>query len=609
MSISRTHLFFLALTVVVSILSPPGRSEPFMPGSVAVDSLLYPGEVYVITSAELTEYNINSLYDILEILPGVSSWRNGPAGSEEHFSVDGFSARGITLLLNGVPFTDPYDAEALSRFLPLSRLKQVEVIYSRSPLLTGVASSGSVINIVMEEGGREGPYSAVDFTHGSRNRRSRRIWFSSPRAYINAALVYDEYLQDARRVLPANEMALLGQYDSRSVLFELNLVTERKDEITLRLHRYEDTYWGTSFRPYRRDIFSVPEDVRYKGFDSFLRYRKNDLTAYYQLRVVEMKRASGWTSGQINRAALNWKGRRGNYSLRAFFSAEKGYFQNLLWGNWFDPEYGNLEGGFYLGGGKANTLVWRCGFTGGFHDQCGAYGGGEGMLTRGRPDRFYQSLIISRRSRIPTVAELFQPQMDRTIEGLNVRTGGNSGLDAEQFDDLTLEAGFWGRLAVSLFARKERSLIALSGSNPALYASRTGGEVTGARGRFTGQGEFLGTAYNYALNLEYFGKRSDSTPGVPEYRALGRCCFRRRVFKQTETLALHLDIMETGSRNFGDVELKNYQVVNAAASLTVLSMVISFEYRNLFDIQYQTVPGILMPERHFRIGLTSDIFD
>ncbi|MCK4236246.1 MAG: Plug domain-containing protein, partial [Candidatus Krumholzibacteria bacterium] len=104
----RSAAVFGAVLVTLAVASSVRVSAEGLNGSIAGDSLLFPTEVFVITREDLIDYNIHTLDDILELLPGVVSWRAGPPGSRSGFSIDGRSSYGVTLLVNGEPLYDPY---------------------------------------------------------------------------------------------------------------------------------------------------------------------------------------------------------------------------------------------------------------------------------------------------------------------------------------------------------------------------------------------------------------------------------------------------------------------------------------------------------------------
>lgn len=610
MRFSFKYIKLFAAAALIYIPCEAFSQGASLPGSVLADSLAFPGETYVITSDELSRYNINSIEDILEILPGVSYWMEGTAGSNSGFSVDGIGMGGISLLVNGFPFADPYDDASLFRFVPLSRLRRVEVIYGGSNSVSSVASSGCVINLVLEEGGREGPLSAADFTNGRSNKRSRRIWFATPRSYVNAVFAYDQYLQNPVKALADYPGGLIGNYDSKSVLVDLSFMTQSSEKISLMLHTFEDRYAGTALAPASGTV-NPGEYVRHSGFDSRIGYSKGDLDLVLRRLLLDMDRDCGYTSGSVTAIRGTWRRAFSSYRVKVFGSAERRELANNIWRQRFDPRYSVAEGGVTMASGASNAFGWRTGIFGGHHQQTGPWLGGEAALYRGKRDGFYQRLSLSRRARIPSAKELFQPDLDVTVDGAELATSGNENLVHEVVEEASVGAGLEGRAALDLFARRHKNMIVLSGPDggPMSYANLNGGESYGARGTVTLGGKILGVDWGFTGSAEYYGKGDGVMDGVPEYRLLGRVFLERLSFKKTERLNLSLDAVETGGREWNGSRLERYSVMNASLSLSIMSAIVRIQMNNLLDSEYQTVPGYLMPERHFRMGFIWYFFD
>ena len=609
MKLSIYYITLLTTAIVsFSLKVDTADARTFPDGSILSDSLAFSGEVYLVTSEELADYNINTVEDILELLPGVTFWRKGPEGSSVSFSIDGEISRGMTLLINGEPFSDPYNNDPLLRFVPLSRLLRVEVVYNGFVPRSGMSVPGGVINIVLEEGGREGPMATVDFTNGRLSRRSRRLWFATPESSVNLTFSYDEYLQDPSKSLTENESSFIGSYKSRSILTELSMESEDDTRFSFHLHRFDDAYKGTMLSPIVPGTVNTGEDINYKGVDYHLKYSKDDLSVMLRQRVVEMKRDSGWTSGQILGGSAAWNCAIREVKVKTFLDASRVTFENRLWDEYFHPEYSVLSGGT-AGSGKFFSLKMRGSLTALYHDEAGGWIGGGAGICKEMKNGIYQNLNISRTIRMPAAEELFQPELERNIEGLLISSEGNTGLEPEQVDELSAGFGFLGRLSIDLFARKETRRIILDGGVPPVYRSIGSSEVTGARSRFNGKAKLFGIDFRISAGAEYFGKRSDFTFGIPEYRFTGDLRMKKRFFKMTETLTLILGGSVVGPRNWDGRELEKYSLLNASFSMTVMSAIVRFEMRNLFDTKYETVPGYLMPERHIRFGVIWNIFD
>ena len=64
-----------------------------------------------------------------------------------------------------------------------------------------------------------------------------------------------------------------------------------------------------------------------------------------------------------------------------------------------------------------------------------------------------------------------------------------------------------------------------------------------------------------------------------------------------------------GDRSWGDVDLESYMLHDVSASLTILGARVVFQYKNILDESYETIPGFLMPGRHYIIGVWWELMD
>jgi outer membrane receptor protein involved in Fe transport len=593
----------------VSVRASVPLSSPFT--SASADSLALPGEVFVLTAEDLARLDINTIEDIIALLPGVSLWQDGPPGSRTAFSVDGRSWKGVTLLVNGVPCVEPYSGDPLARFLSLSRLRRVEVIYSASPALTGRAAAASVINIVVEEGGRKPPVAAGDFTWGKGGRKSRKAWFSTPDAFLTGTIAYDEYLQDYSESVAERPSALVGLYHGRTVLLDLAMQGESDHRLLLRMRRFEDAYTGTRNWPDVRNNYLPPEEVRYDGYDTELRYLYRGAGISLRQRLVEIDRRAGRTSGLAVSGTVYWAGRLGALTVKGFAGTERISLENRLWSTPFSPELDMIEAGLAAGAGGQSGLRWRAGISGGWLDGPGGYAGAEAALAHGPHTGLNQSLIVARRIRVPTAEELLQPPLERLPDGTEYATAGSTSLGAELCDEVTLALGFPRRISFDLFARRERDRIVFEGSDPAVWSSTGSDDIAGIRGMISGGGStgLFDFDYGWRLAGTWYAEKATLTEGVPSYAARGGLWLSRPSFRATEMLILRIDALESGERRWGEVVLDRFMTLDLSVSLTVIGAVVRFEMKNALDEQYETVPGMLMPARNYRFGINWHLFD
>ena len=253
-----------------------------------------------------------------------------------------------------------------------------------------------------------------------------------------------------------------------------------------------------------------------------------------------------------------------------------------------------------------SSLVWRAGCYAGEQSEIGNYIAGEaGLYWTGRG--IIQPHVAARRNvRAPSAQEIFQPESLLAPNGQDYLPGGNVGLEPELSEEITLGASVLGSLTIDLFARNDkRRIVPVEG----LYGNVDGGRVTGARSRYARSGNLFGIHCGLNGSLELLGERSDFTQGIPEYRIRGGLLLRRAVFKSTETVSLRWDSEVVGDRYWEGGELQGYMTHDLSCSLTLLRARIVFQYRNIFNEEYETYPGFLMPGRHYLIGIWWELLD
>jgi hypothetical protein len=111
------------------------------------------------------------------------------------------------------------------------------------------------------------------------------------------------------------------------------------------------------------------------------------------------------------------------------------------------------------------------------------------------------------------------------------------------------------------------------------------------------------------MGIEGYPERGALADGVPVYRATGEMGVQRRIFEGSELFSLKLDSEASGKRWWGATALPPYRVLNASASISIMSARVTCEYKNILNESYETIPGYTMPLRHFLIGVFWELLD
>ncbi len=115
--------------------------------------------VSTVTAAELERWQVQTLPEALQMLPGVHLTRNGGLGQRAAIFVRGTDGDRVLVLVDGIEINDPSSTgrRADLTMLNATDIERVEVLRGSQSALYGADAMGGVINIVTKRG--EGPTS------------------------------------------------------------------------------------------------------------------------------------------------------------------------------------------------------------------------------------------------------------------------------------------------------------------------------------------------------------------------------------------------------------------------------------------------------------------
>ena len=145
-----------------------------------------PGTITVFTAKEIKLFGARDLTDVLAKIPGVLPC-NDATTNKYRFSIRGdqtkINSNHVLVLLNGIPFNrESFGGNWTTRdivSMPLSAIKQIEVVRGPGSVLYGINAYSCVINIVTKDademddaitlGGGDHTTSSADLSYGSKN--------------------------------------------------------------------------------------------------------------------------------------------------------------------------------------------------------------------------------------------------------------------------------------------------------------------------------------------------------------------------------------------------------------------------------------------------------
>jgi vitamin B12 transporter len=156
----------LALAVAVGLTAGPAAAqEAFDLGQIVVSANLEDTEeartgasVTVVTGADLAKSGETRVLDVLSRLPGVTVRSQGPIGTRAGISIRGASQNYVSVRVDGIDVTDPSGPQVAYDFgaLATADVSRIEVLRGSQSALYGSGAIGGVINITTKRATEEG---------------------------------------------------------------------------------------------------------------------------------------------------------------------------------------------------------------------------------------------------------------------------------------------------------------------------------------------------------------------------------------------------------------------------------------------------------------------
>ncbi len=127
-----------------------GLSEVYITGSRAPLSMLQTAKIVeVISRDDIQRAEVQTINDVLKLVPGVDVRQRGGFGVQTDISINGGTFDQITILLNGMPLTSPQTGHNAADFpVSLNDIVRIEVLEGAAGRLFGASAFSGAINIV-----------------------------------------------------------------------------------------------------------------------------------------------------------------------------------------------------------------------------------------------------------------------------------------------------------------------------------------------------------------------------------------------------------------------------------------------------------------------------
>ena len=125
--------------------------------------------VIILDRKDIERSNSNSLSEILDAQPGISSGNQGGLGQTSSYFIQGFEKKYISILIDGVSYADntPTQSETYLNSISLDEIERIEILKGPQGSIYGSSAAGGVISIITKGNFKKGMSTSFQSTFGS----------------------------------------------------------------------------------------------------------------------------------------------------------------------------------------------------------------------------------------------------------------------------------------------------------------------------------------------------------------------------------------------------------------------------------------------------------
>ncbi len=194
---SKKLLFFMLAALLLFTIQVSAQDDVMEMDEVVVTASRYeesimdtPVSIEVIDEEEIEESNANNLADLLNLAGGIHIKNNGTIGDMKDVNIRGLKEDKILILIDGQPYSDPYNNLISLETIPVEYIKRIEVLKSPSSAIYGPNAMGGVINIITKDG-KDIEKATFNFGIGSYDKQKFNIVHSFNGENSSMLFVYD----------------------------------------------------------------------------------------------------------------------------------------------------------------------------------------------------------------------------------------------------------------------------------------------------------------------------------------------------------------------------------------------------------------------------------
>ena len=238
--------------------------------------------VIVLDRKDIENSSSNTLSEVLNSIPGVSSGNQGGIGQTASYFLQGFEKKYISILIDGISFADNTapQPETYLNSISLDEIERIEILKGPQGAIYGSSASGGVISIITKANYKKGMNTSIETNLGSygtisstfNNGYSAENWdlnLSINGIHSDGFSAKNSVEQEENDSFNSIKTSLKGSIKNNNNLRVL--VTLRQIDSKT---QYDNAYTTNDFNKLRQTAGSIKFEKKLNKIDSFFQFTK-----------------------------------------------------------------------------------------------------------------------------------------------------------------------------------------------------------------------------------------------------------------------------------------------------------------------------------------------
>ena len=238
--------------------------------------------IIVLDKKDIERSSSNSLSELLDSQPGISSGNQGGVGQTSSYFIQGFEKKYVSILIDGVGYADntATQSETYLNSISLDEIERIEILKGPQGSIYGSSAAGGVISIITKGNSKKGMNTSFLSSFGSYGTVSTTLntGYSAEKWDLNLSM--NGIHSDGFSAKNSVEEEEKDSFNSAKTSFKGSIKNDNNLKIFGTLRQIDskiqyDNAWTTNdFNKLRQTAGSIKIEKNIKKIDSFIQFAK-----------------------------------------------------------------------------------------------------------------------------------------------------------------------------------------------------------------------------------------------------------------------------------------------------------------------------------------------